>query len=410
VIVCANREGGFEELDDDVLLALGDHAGAVLENHRLHGQVRASYLAIVRMLADAIEAKDPFVRAQSDEVSACVEAVARRLELDPKRSESLVFAGLLRDVGKLGISDRVLLKPGPLNADERRIVQLHPLIGSRIIERVPGIGALAPIIRHHHERWDGTGYPGGLSGDDIPLEARVIAIADTYSALTSTRPYRSAVSPELACAEIERCAGTQFDPEIAHLFVIEMRRRGPEEADKGTLAEAVDVPAVQAERERGAPLLGHGSISSTDHVTLLFSHRYLQEAADSEAARAQRRQRPFAVLMVELTNLREINRREGYAAGDQALQQLGIAVERALDGVAATAGRFSGRRLAVVLPGAGHHTATAIAARVVEGFDGGEAPVRAGVAVWQHGDHGEDVLARAKLALDAAQVVAEEPL
>ena len=207
VIVCANRHGGFEELDDDVLLSLGDHAGAVLENHRLHGEVRSSYLAVVRMLADAIEAKDPFVRASSDEVSACVEVVARRLELDDRASEKLVFAGILRDVGKLGISEKVLLKPAPLNADERAIVELHPLIGARIVERVPGLADIAPAIRHHHERWDGNGYPDRLGGEAIPLEARVIAVADTYSALTSTRPYRRPVSPELACEEIERCAG-----------------------------------------------------------------------------------------------------------------------------------------------------------------------------------------------------------
>jgi diguanylate cyclase (GGDEF)-like protein len=407
VIVCANRDGGFEELDDDVLLALGDHAGSVLENHRLHGQVRSSYLAIVRMLADAIEAKDPFVRAHSDEVSACVEAVARRLELDPRTSENLVFAGLLRDVGKLGITDRVLLKPGPLNADERRIVELHPLIGARIVERVPGLAGLAPAIRHHHEYWDGNGYPGGLSGDDIPLEARVLGVADTYSALTSTRPYREPVSSELACEEILRSAGTQFDPQIADLFVKEMRRRVPDEADYGTLAESLDVPAVQAERERGEPLLGHGSMVSTDHVTLLFSHRYLQEAADAEASRAQRRQRPFAVVMVELLTLSEINKREGYAAGDRALQELGHAVGRALDGLAATPGRFSGRRLAVVLPATGHHGATAVAARVAECFDGTHPPIRAAVAVWHNGDHGVDVLARARLALDAAATIAD---
>ena len=407
VIICANREGGFEDLDDDVLLALGDHAGAVLENHKLHGQVRSSYLAIVRMLADAIEAKDPFVRAHSDEVSACVEGVARRLDLDARASENLVFAGLLRDVGKLGITDRVLLKPGPLNADERRVVQLHPLIGARIVERVPGLAGLAPGIRHHHERWDGDGYPGGLSGEEIPLEARVLGVADTYSALTSTRPYREPVSPELACEEIMRSAGTQFDPQIADLFVSEMRRRGPDEADYGTLAESLDVPAVQAQRERGEPLLGHGSMASTDHVTLLFSHRYLQEAADAEASRAQRRQRPFAVVMVELLTLADINRREGYASGDRALQELGHAVGRALDGVAATPGRFSGRRLAVVLPGTGHQGASAIAARVAAGFDGTHPPIRTAVAVWHNGDHGADVLARARMALDAAATIAD---
>ena len=407
VIVCANRLGGFEELDDDVLLALGDHAGAVLENHQLHGQLRSSYLAIVRMLADAIEAKDPFVRACSDEVSACVEAVARRLELDGSTCEKLVFASILRDVGKLGISDGVLLKAGPLNADEREIVELHPLIGSRIVERVPGLTGIAAAIRHHHERWDGRGYPDGLRGEAIPIEARVIAVADTYSALTSTRPYRRPISPELACEEVERCAGAQFDPEIARLFVREMRKLGPEEANNGTLAESLDVPAVQTRRRRGEPLLGHGSISSTDHVTLLFSHRYLQEAADTEARRAQRRQRPFAVVMAELTALSQINRVEGYAAGDHALRELGQAIERALNGMTATAGRFSGRRLGVVLPGTGHQAATAIATRVAEGFDGAHPPIRTAVAVWQNGDHGEDVLARARLTLDVAPAVPE---
>ncbi len=287
VIVCANRHGGFEELDDDVLLALGDHAGAVLENHRLHGEVRSSYLAVVRMLADAIEAKDPFVRACSDEVSACVEVVARQLELDERASEKLVFAGILRDVGKLGISEKVLLKPEPLDADERAIVELHPLIGARIVERVPGLVDIAPAIRHHHERWDGNGYPDRLGGEAIPLEARVLAVADAYSALTSTRPYRRPVSPELACEEIERCAGTQFDPEIASLFADAMRGLRPEEADEGTLAESLDVPAVQTQRTLGEPLLGHGPVSSPDHVTLLSSHRHLQEAANSEARRAQ---------------------------------------------------------------------------------------------------------------------------
>ena len=207
--------------------------------------MRSSYLAIVRMLADAIEAKDPFVRAHSDEVSACVEAVARRLDLEPRAGENVVFAGLLRDVGKLGITDRVLLKPGPLNADERRdrpAASPDRRAHRRARARPAG---LAPAIRHHHEHWDGNGYPGGLSGEDIPLEARVLGVADTYAALTSTRPYREPVSPELACEEIMRSAGTQFDPHVADLFVREMRRRGPDEADYGTLAESLDVPACR---------------------------------------------------------------------------------------------------------------------------------------------------------------------
>jgi diguanylate cyclase (GGDEF)-like protein len=137
-------------------------------------------------------------------------------------------------------------------------------------------------------------------------------------------------------------------------------------------------------------------------VTFLFSHRYLQEAAGTEAARAQRRQRPFAVVMAELTTLSQINRTEGYASGDDALRELGQAVERALAGMTATAGRFSGRRVAVVLPGTGHQEATAFAGRLAESLDGHGPALRTAVAVWQHGDHGDDVLARARLELDIA--------
>ena len=156
-----------------------------------------------------------------------------------------------------------------------------------------------------------------------------------------------------------------------------------------------------SQREEGEPLLGHGAVASTDHVTLLFSHRYLQEAADSEARRAQRRQSPFAVLMVELTALSEINRREGYAAGDRALHEVSRALNQALAGIGATAGRFSGRRLAVVLPDTGHSDAAGLAAEVTGSLDGMGPAVRTGVAVWQQGDHVVDVLARACLALES---------
>ena len=288
-----------------------------------------------------------------------------------------------------------------------KVVQLHPLIGARIVERVPGLAGLAPGIRHHHERWDGDGYPGGLSGEEIPLEARVLGVADTYSALTSTRPYREPVSPELACEEILRSAGTQFDPHIADLFVKEMRRRGPDEADYGTLAESLDVPAVQAQRERGEPLLGHGSMASTDHVTLLFSHRYLQEAADAEASRAQRRQRPFAVVMVELLTLADINRREGYASGDRALQELGHAVGRALDGVAATPGRLqrpAARRGAARHRPPARHRGRRPCGRGLRRHPSSHPHRRRGLAQRRPR---RDVLARARMALDAAATIAD---
>jgi diguanylate cyclase (GGDEF)-like protein len=402
VVVCANRPGGFEELDDDVLLALGDHTGAVLENHRLHGRVRSSYLAVVGILSDAVESTDLVVDPHSTALTHYVERVARRLELDPARREQLLFTGLLRDVGKLGISERVLLKAGRLTPDERRVVELHPEIGARIVERVPGLAALAPGIRHHHERWDGQGYPDGLRGDEIPVEARVVALVDCFSALISTRPYRQRLTPADACAEIERCAGSQFDPDIAALFVEEVRRQPPEPADSEALSAGP--PAVApAEEPLPTARLGAASAAASDHVTLLHSHRYLQEVAAREANRSSRTRRPFSAAIIELSELAMINRREGYAAGDMALQAAARGLERTLAGEPATIGRYSGRRLAVVLP-SDDATASEREAGLVERLEQLQRSgprIRVGVGHWQPGDCGEDVFARARLALEA---------
>jgi diguanylate cyclase (GGDEF)-like protein len=402
VVVCANRRGGFEELDDDVLLALGDHAGAVLENHRLQGRVRSSYLSVVGILADAVESTDLLPDPHATVLSHCVEHLARRLDLEPARREQLVFTGLLRDIGKLGISERILLKPGALTADERRVMELHPEIGARIVERVPGLAGVAHGIRHHHERWDGQGYPDGLRGTEIPVEARVAALVDCYSALISTRPYRTRLTPAQACMEIERCSGSQFDPEIAALFVEEARRHPPEAAGSSPAA----VPPAEDARVTGR--VGAASAAASDNVTLLHSHRYLQEVAALEADRSARSGRPFAVAMVELSELSAINRREGYAAGDMALQAAARTLERTMAGTAATIGRYSGRRLAVVLPGAGDPRGAERGVHMIEELervDRSGPRLRVGVAFWRPGDRGEDLLAKARLALEAPSAV-----
>jgi diguanylate cyclase (GGDEF)-like protein len=408
VVVCANRPEGFEELDDDVLLALGDHAGAVLENTRLQADLRSTYLAIVRMLSDSIATKDPFGRTHSRQISEYVDAVAKRLDLDARERERLLFAGLLRDVGKLGISERVLLKPGPLTPEEWELLRLHPQIGCRIVERVPGLNRLGPAIRHHQERWDGTGYPSQLSGGAIPLAARIVAVSSAFEAMVEGRPYRPSITAETACREILRCAETQFDPEIAGLFVEEVRRRPLDELGERPVAEALDHPAVWARRRRDEPLLGHGPVGTTDNVTLLYSHRYLLEYVALEAVRARRRARPFAVVMVELCNLDGINRRDGYAAGDAALYDLARALEEALADAPAIAGRYSGRRLAAVLSGSGQSAATAAVHRLLRNIHGEDSAVRTAVAVWQRSDHGDEVLSRARRSLEREAAIALE--
>ena len=409
VLVCANRDGGFEELEDDVLLALGDHAGAVLENGRLHGELRATYVATVRMLAEAIEVKDPIVRLHSDEVANLVASVASKLEIEPRRREELTIASLLHDVGKIGISERILLKPGPLTEEERSAIEMHPRIGFRLVEQVPALHAIAPAVLHHHERFDGDGYPAGLSGEQIPLEARVICVADSFSAMTSERPYQAPLALEDACAELERCAGTQFDPQVVRLFVEEVRARPPADRKPDGLALALNDPEVRWQRTPGEPVLGFGLIGLTDNLTLLYGRRYMHEAVSAQAERSTAQRRPFAVVLIELTGLAELNRRHGYGAGDIAIQETARIVQRAASRSGATACRHGGARLGLVVPGADADAGAALAVALAPELEAHCAGVITGVACWQEGESGEDVVARARLALTVRELATPGP-
>ena len=404
VVVCANREGGFEELDDDVLLSLGDHAGAVLENGRLHGALRSAYLATVRMLAEAIEAKDPGVRLHSDEVAGYVSAVAERLALAPARREELLIASLLHDVGKIGISERILLKPGALSAEERTTIELHPHIGHRLVQQVPALEAIAPAVLHHHERYDGDGYPSGLRGEQIPLEARVICVADSFSAMTSDRPYRAPLSLDDACGELERCAGSQFDPQVVTLFVEEVRKRPASVRDPAEAGHGVADPELAAHRTPGEAVLGAGQVAVTDNLTLLYSHRYLHELAQAQATRAALQGQPFTVVLCELAGLAEINFRDGYAAGDAVIQDAARATERAATRAGGTACRHGGGRLAIVLPETSTVAGAALCAQLEAELAPAGTPLATAWAAWEPGEHGAAVIARARqaLALDSA--------
>ncbi|MEJ7817323.1 MAG: HD domain-containing phosphohydrolase [Thermoleophilaceae bacterium] len=403
VVLCANREDGFDDLDDDVLLALGDHAGAVLENGRLHGELRTSYVATVRMLAGAIEAKDPSTRVHSEEVADYVGAVADQLDIEPRRREELLIGSLLHDVGKIGISERILLKPGPLTPEERDAIELHPGIGFRLVRQVPALEGIAPAVLHHHERYDGNGYPAGLAGDGIPLEARVIGVADSFSAMTAARPYREPLSIEQACSELHRCAGTQFDPRVVDLFVEEVRKHPPGSRSGGTdrLDSALDDPAVRAQLAPGEPVVGHGTIGAVDNLTLLYSHRHLHEVAADLAEQAAVARIPFSMLLVELTELAEINARDGFSAGDRAIVETARAASRVAARCGGTACRYGGRRLAVLAPATTEEAAAALGRDLELELNGGGPAVRAAAAAWRPGDPSAAVIARARMALAA---------
>jgi len=174
---------------------------------------------MLSVLSGAIEARDPYTRGHSARVTALAEAVARALGWSDERLASLRVGGPLHDIGKLTVSDQVLSKEGRLDPGELEEIREHPKTGARILFRMRAFREALPYVLYHHERWDGKGYPSGKAGDAIPLEARVLAIADAFDAMTSDRPYRRALTHKQAVAEVERCAGTQFDPEIARVFL-----------------------------------------------------------------------------------------------------------------------------------------------------------------------------------------------
>jgi putative nucleotidyltransferase with HDIG domain len=177
-------------------------------------ELRRSYKATVRALANAVEARDAYTGKHAERVAAYGLAMARAAGIDVAEEPQMEFGFLLHDIGKVGVPDAILFKPAALSRDEFTRIASHAEIGSMILRHVDFLDEATLIVRHHHERWDGTGYPDGLKGEQIPLAARVFAIADTLDALTTDRPYRKAVGFPQARVEILRGAGTQFDPAV----------------------------------------------------------------------------------------------------------------------------------------------------------------------------------------------------
>ncbi|WP_128379530.1 HD-GYP domain-containing protein [Streptomyces cavernae] len=211
---------------------------------------RAAHQATIRALVQAVDIKDGYTRGHSERVGQASVMIARELGMDDEQVEVLRFAGILHDVGKLGVPTRLLRKDGPLTPQERRIIELHPEYGHEMVRGIGFLGEARSAILHHHERLDGTGYPYGLAGSQIPEPARVVAVADAFDAMTSTRCYSRARPVATAVEELERCAGAQFDPRMVNALIRALDHHGwhpAVTADTPEGAGAGPVPKVGAE-------------------------------------------------------------------------------------------------------------------------------------------------------------------
>ncbi len=215
------KPGKFTRQDLQVLNAIAKQAGIALQRAQLLTQLEKAYLSTVRVMIATVEAKDEYTRGHSERVTAYCMRLADFIGIRGEKLKLLRLAALLHDIGKIGIPDSILKKPARLTDEEFKIIKRHPEVGYRIIKNIDSESAdeIAQIVRHHHERYDGKGYPDGVAGKRIHIFARIIAVCDTYDAMTSRRPYRAPLSQDVVVRELRKGAGTQFDPRIAELMV-----------------------------------------------------------------------------------------------------------------------------------------------------------------------------------------------
>ncbi len=216
------HQGHFNRVDLDITLALAGQAAIALENSRMYIWQRTLMNSLLRILTSALDARDPYTAGHSERVSRYAVLTATEMGFSSADLEALERAALLHDVGKIGVRDNVLLKQGPLNNEEWIVMKSHAELGARILAYVKPAQLAQKLYEGalcHQEKYDGTGYPRGLKGEEIPQVARIIAIADTFDAITTDRPYHKGATYENALAEIRRCTGTQFDPQVTESFI-----------------------------------------------------------------------------------------------------------------------------------------------------------------------------------------------
>ncbi len=209
----------FTSSDLKLFTTLSYNAGIFIENVRLYKDLKEIFISTVYTLAETIEMRDDYTGNHTKRVMEYSYAIGESLGIEKEGLEALRLSAILHDIGKIGVRDNVLLKPGKLTDEEFELMKKHPVFGEEILNRIKGLEHIIPGVKHHHERYDGRGYPDGLKEDEIELNAKIISVADTFDAMTSDRPYRKGLDPKTAADELIRCSGTQFDAKIVDAFI-----------------------------------------------------------------------------------------------------------------------------------------------------------------------------------------------
>ena len=254
-----DADGLLEQADRALMLAKRTGKGRVavanpeVERELALLQSRSGSPAAVQALAAAIEERDNYTHEHSEQVVRLSRGVAMMLGLPHEDVERIAHAALLHDVGKLAMPAELLQKQGPLTHEEWAIMSEHPIVGERILARTKELAGIAPIVRHEHEHWDGTGYPDGLERQRIPVGSRVILACDAYVAMTTSRPYRAAMEPDQAIAELEAGAGKKFDPDVVDALLDLLGHNAPQVPNRAENVKLAALPPREPKSRRSSP-------------------------------------------------------------------------------------------------------------------------------------------------------------
>lgn len=225
------RHGQFTDGDLALFVSLANLVASAVDNANLYQELKTTFFGTALALADALEKRDPYTGGHTKRVQDYSMAIGRTLNLPKEEMDLLLLSAILHDIGKIGVQDDILRKQAPLNREEFLLMEEHTNNGAAILRHVRSLERIIPGVLNHHEKYDGSGYPQHLLGEQIPFTARIIAVADTYDAMTTDRPYRKALSEETALNELRRCRGTQFDPVVVDAFIATMEDTPPSETE-----------------------------------------------------------------------------------------------------------------------------------------------------------------------------------